>query len=269
MIEAVHIPEEKYNGDTIVVSQPMSQRQRPVSQTSKGVQQLPSPSTTPQARNTPDPQGTPSLDRRNRSPSPDLVERQILQVLSALRYTPHTTPGGWNFDKNTDDLGSTRESYISNRQQNNAPQHRDPDLSQENIVSSRRCCQAHFIEAAPVSSKYFAFAATIAQANEATLVASPSRIKPDPTRIHWNDLPPLPCHWKELKCHAHGKQFEAASEAEFSKCWKKGTFAKPDIMAKHIDAVPLMWVSSYKFNKNGYLYKYKARLVVRGDLQEQ
>jgi hypothetical protein len=30
-----------------------------------------------------------------------------------------------------------------------------------------------------------------------------------------------------------------------------------------------MWVFSYKFNENEYLHEYKARLVVRGDLQEQ
>jgi hypothetical protein len=35
------------------------------------------------------------------------------------------------------------------------------------------------------------------------------------------------------------------------------------------DAVPLMWVFSYKFDEDRYLYKYKAHLVVRGDLQEQ
>jgi hypothetical protein len=120
MIEAVHIPEEEYDGDTIVVSQPISQRQGPVSQTSKGVQQLLSSSTTPQARNTPDPRGTPdphgthSLDRRNRSSSPDPVERQILQELPASRNTLHTIPGGWNFDENTDNLEPTREPYIPN-----------------------------------------------------------------------------------------------------------------------------------------------------------
>jgi hypothetical protein len=80
MIEAVHIPEEEYNGNTIVVSQPINQQQEPptpVIQTLEDVQQLPSPSTTPQARNTPDscstpnpygtpdPRGTPSLDRHN------------------------------------------------------------------------------------------------------------------------------------------------------------------------------------------------------------
>lgn len=30
-----------------------------------------------------------------------------------------------------------------------------------------------------------------------------------------------------------------------------------------------MWVFTYKFNEDGYLLKYKARLVVRGDLQAQ
>jgi hypothetical protein len=33
-------------------------------------------------------------------------------------------------------------------------------------------------------------------------------------------------------------------------------------------ALPLMWVFTYKFNKDRLLYKYKAQLVVRGDLQE-
>jgi hypothetical protein len=197
--------------------------------------------------------------------------------LSASRTTPPTTPREWNFneysDENLDTIRvptSTRELYIPNRQQNNAPQRRDPDLSQENIVTSRRRCQAHFIKAASASSKYFAFAATIEQANEATLVTSQSRTNSNPTCTHWNDLPPPPCYWKELKRHTHRKQFKAATEAEFSNCWKKGTFAKPDITAEHIEeAVPLMWVFSYKFNKDGSLYKYKAHLVVREDLQEQ
>jgi hypothetical protein len=109
MIEAVHIPEKEYNGGTIVVSQPINQRQglpTPVVQTLEDVQQLPSPSTTPQARNTPDPHGTPDpcgtpdprgtppLDGHHQSPSLDPVDQQILQELSASRTTPQTTPGG-------------------------------------------------------------------------------------------------------------------------------------------------------------------------------
>jgi hypothetical protein len=29
-----------------------------------------------------------------------------------------------------------------------------------------------------------------------------------------------------------------------------------------------MWVFTYKFDEDGYLYRFKARLVVRGDLQQ-
>jgi hypothetical protein len=161
------------------------------------------------------------------------------------------------------------EMYIPDRRQNNAPQRRDPNPSQDNIITGRRRRQAHFLEAAPDLSKYFAFAATLTQANEATSTALQSRIKRDRTRIHRDDLPPPPRHWNELKRHAHGKQFEAAAVVEFDSCWKKCTFAKPDITAHRADAVPLIWVFTYKFDEDGYLLKYKARLVVRGDLQDQ
>ena len=32
--------------------------------------------------------------------------------------------------------------------------------------------------------------------------------------------------------------------------------------------VPVLWVFTYKTDTNGYLTKFKARLCVRGDLQE-
>jgi hypothetical protein len=34
------------------------------------------------------------------------------------------------------------------------------------------------------------------------------------------------------------------------------------------EILPLMWIFTYKFDEDGYLYKFKARLVVRGDLQD-
>jgi hypothetical protein len=135
------------------------------------------------------PSPTPTFEGQDRSPSPDLVEQQLLQESSALMDSPHRTPGGWNDYENDD-----AEIYILDRQQNNAPQRRDPNLLQDNIITGRRRRQAHFIKAAPDLSKYFAFAATIAQANEATLTASQLRINHDPTRIYRDDLPPPPRH---------------------------------------------------------------------------
>jgi hypothetical protein len=224
MIKAVHIPEEEYNGDTIIVAQPIRQRQEAasspvsppvhvsreeydgdtiaVSQTP--VRQLLSPS----------PTVTPTFEGQDRSTSPDSVEQQLLQESSSLLDSPHRTPGGWNDYDNDNDA----EIYVPDQQQNIAPQRTDPNLSQDNIITGRRRRQAHFIEATPNLSKYFALAATLAQANEATVVASQSRINPDSTRIHCNDLPPPLRHWKDLKRHAHRKQFEAAAVAEFDSC---------------------------------------------------
>ena len=217
IIETVHIPEEEFDGDTIVVAQPIRQRQEattpvlPPTHVSEKeyngdtveVSERPS-------RQLLSPSPTPTFEGQDQSPSPDLVEQQLLQESSALLDSPHRTPGGWN---DHDDA----EIYIPDRQQNNAPQRRDPNLSQDNIITGRRRRQAHFIEAAPDLSKYFAFAATIAQASDALSSASQPR-RTDPSRIHRDDLPPLPRHWKELNRHAHKKQFEAAAVAEFNSC---------------------------------------------------
>ncbi|KAG9382267.1 hypothetical protein A1F94_007921 [Pyrenophora tritici-repentis] len=61
--------------------------------------------------------------------------------------SPHRTPRGWN---NYDD---DAKIYIPDRHQNNAPQQRDLNLSQDNIITGRRRRQAHYIEAAPNLSK--------------------------------------------------------------------------------------------------------------------
>ncbi|KAI2477479.1 hypothetical protein Ptr902_11104 [Pyrenophora tritici-repentis] len=156
IIETVHIPEEEYDGDTIVVAQPVRQRQEAITTPvlppdhvsekeydgdtiavyQKPVRQLLSPSLTP------------AFEGQDRSPSPDPVEQQLLQESSALMdSSPHRTPGGWN---NYDD---DAEIYIPDRHQNNAPQRRDPNLSQDNIITGRRRRQAHYIEAAPDLSK--------------------------------------------------------------------------------------------------------------------
>ena len=78
------------------------------------------------------------------------------------------TPGGWNSNENSDTIRvtiltrdlDTKTVYVPDRHQNNALQRRDPDLSQDNIVTGGRRRQAHFIEASPLA-RYHAFAAII------------------------------------------------------------------------------------------------------------
>ena len=44
------------------------------------------------------------------------------------------------------------------------------------------------------------------------------------------------------------------------KTWKKVKSSQTN------KPLPLMWVFTYKFDSDGYLHKFKARLVVRGNL---
>jgi hypothetical protein len=68
--------------------------------------------------------------------------------------------------------------------------------------------------------------------------------------------------------HPHSIEFKKAADKEFNVLLRKGTFEyidKSKVNTK--DPLPLMWVFTYKFDQDGYLIKYKARLVARGDLQ--
>jgi hypothetical protein len=47
-----------------------------------------------------------------------------------------------------------------------------------------------------------------------------------------------------------------------------GCFKTVSVTQASGQVLPLMWVFTYKFDEDGLLYKYKAWLVVRGDLQE-
>ena len=58
-------------------------------------------------------------------------------------------------------------------------------------------------------------------------------------------------------------------EIEWRDLRAKGVFRKTDKMKNTADGevLPLMWVFAYKTDGDGYLSRFKARLVVRGDLQ--
>jgi hypothetical protein len=58
----------------------------------------------------------------------------------------------------------------------------------------------------------------------------------------------------------------AALMKEFKRCQDMGYFKTVSVTQASGQVLPLMWVFTYKFDEDGILYKYKARLVVRGDL---
>jgi hypothetical protein len=82
-------------------------------------------------------------------------------------------------------------------------------------------------------------------------------------------LPPPPKHWGAMLKHPESKGFINAAEIEYTNLFMAGTFEFIDetSVPQGTLPIPLMWVFSYKFDSDGYFLKYKARIVVRGDLQ--
>jgi hypothetical protein len=86
-------------------------------------------------------------------------------------------------------------------------------------------------------------------------------------KVHRTDLPAAPKFWNQLRTHPHRVGFQAAATKEITDLRKQETFTSVLDSSVRSFVIPLMWVFTYKFDDNGYLVKYKARLVVRGDLQ--
>lgn len=88
-------------------------------------------------------------------------------------------------------------------------------------------------------------------------------------RIHQSQLPPAPKAVKQLNTHMFGNQFQRAMEIEWRDLRAKGVFGQTAYSKTTADSevLPLMWVFTYKTDGDGYLSRFKARLVVRGDLE--
>jgi hypothetical protein len=85
-------------------------------------------------------------------------------------------------------------------------------------------------------------------------------------RYHRDELPSPPKSWAQMLRHPHKEGFLAAAQKEYTEVDERHTW-KAVPRPQKTQVIPLMWVFIYKFDTNGYLVKYKARICVRGDLQ--
>ena len=90
---------------------------------------------------------------------------------------------------------------------------------------------------------------------------------------HRSDLPKPPETWSQMLRlpEPHRTGFLQASYYEYKMITQMGTWTEvPRQESGHQNQIlPLKWVWSYKFDSGGNLVKYKARICVRGDLQDQ
>ncbi len=99
----------------------------------------------------------------------------------------------------------------------------------------------------------------------ASFIAAASLAKD--SRPHQSDLPKEPKTWTEMLRHPFAAEWRKAAREEYSQLAQKGTLQIIDKEDALIKPLPLAWVFKYKVDAQGQLTKYKARMVVRGDLQ--
>ncbi|PHH88078.1 hypothetical protein CDD83_8026 [Cordyceps sp. RAO-2017] len=65
-----------------------------------------------------------------------------------------------------------------------------------------------------------------------------------------------------------GSEFKIAIKKELYDLIRRGTWRLTEREKARGYPLPLKWVFTYKFDQDGYLQRYKARICVRGDLQD-
>ena len=83
---------------------------------------------------------------------------------------------------------------------------------------------------------------------------------------HRDDAPPRPKSWKEMLNHKYAAEFKAAAHTEIRALLSKHTWDEVRL-SKKVQHLPTMWTFLYKEDEDGFITRFKARLVVRGDLQ--
>jgi hypothetical protein len=89
------------------------------------------------------------------------------------------------------------------------------------------------------------------------------------TSFHRDSLPPEPKNFRQMQRHPHAVDFNKAILTEISALRVKSTWKEIPIneVSKEKVIIPIMLIFKYKFDENGFLIKYKARLMTRGDMQ--
>lgn len=86
--------------------------------------------------------------------------------------------------------------------------------------------------------------------------------------FHQSQVPSPPENWQQAQDHPFSHEWLKAAQEELNSLEQKNTWDIVEV-PQDIFIVPTKWVFSYKFDDNGYVVRYKARLCVRGDLQHR
>jgi hypothetical protein len=87
-------------------------------------------------------------------------------------------------------------------------------------------------------------------------------------RSHISNLPPSSAHWRAMLRHSHAEDFRKAAQIEYEAIENRDIWQIVDRSKNENQQIILLkWIFTYKTDSNDYLIKYKARIMIRDDLQ--
>jgi hypothetical protein len=86
-------------------------------------------------------------------------------------------------------------------------------------------------------------------------------------RPHINNLPLSSTHWRAMLRHYHAERFRKADQIEYDASENRDIWQIMNRLDENQQIISLKWVFIYKTDSNNYLIKYKARIVIRNDVQ--
>ena len=171
--------------------------------------------------------------------------------------TPPEVPESQSNQQQTNPNDQTNHSLVS-QQPKTVTGFPTPESTPEhetNVATSLRA-EAHFAGLSNVQEEsgfHAAFATALYTAKKA--------------RLHRDNLPPPPKSWRDINRHPYKAEFIQAAEREYKALQDMETFVET-VKPGNKQILPLLWVFTYKFDTDGYVTKFKARICVRGDLQQ-
>lgn len=142
---------------------------------------------------------------------------------------------------------------------NMAPNRRNPDFDESNIVEGSRTRRGRTALATQIEGGiYNQYLHAFASAR--TLVRN--------QRIHRDQLPAVPTNYKQMINSVYSKEWLRALDDEMGSLNEMGMFEEDDLESLELNQKLLLLklIYTYKFDEEGFLVKFKVRIVARGDL---
>jgi hypothetical protein len=87
------------------------------------------------------------------------------------------------------------------------------------------------------------------------------------SKFHINNLSKSSLHWRAMLRHLHAEKFLKVAQMKYNAIKTKKTWKIVDKWNDY-KLISLKWIFIYKSDSNDFLFKYKARIVIRDDLQK-